>query len=193
MKKRILNVKLGDAVVISASSSAKRSATTERMSTVSAVRSKSFDAGGLCFRNDGKEWRGRHRAYLTAQTQEVSERNHLENPLLELSGEERSREEQRQIEQAKRKTENAILAYLLTFRQENEWLRLSLRELRRIAALHGITVKKRTRARTSASRVQPINALPDSLDRSGQKHQPAPASNNAQVFGGKVFNFEHLQ
>ncbi|MGA9670192.1 MAG: hypothetical protein WBQ94_13350 [Terracidiphilus sp.] len=143
MKKHDLNVKVGDAIVISPSSSSKRYPAMERLSTVSAVRPKSFDAGGLCFRNDGREWRGRHRVYLVAQAPEESE----EDNLLVLSEEERSREERRQIEYAKRKTENAILAYLLSYRQENEWLRLSLRELRRIAALHGITLKKRARSK----------------------------------------------
>jgi hypothetical protein len=114
----------------------------ERLSTVSAVRAKSFDAGGLCFRNDGKEWRGHQRVRLISPPQEMEDR-----VALELSEDEKRRDDERQVKRAKRSTENAILAYLLSYRQENEWLNLSLHELRRIAALHGITLQTRPRSK----------------------------------------------
>jgi hypothetical protein len=115
----------------------------ERLTTVSAVRAKSFDAGGLCFRNDGKEWRGYQRVRLISQPQEEM----ADGVGPELSEDEKRRDDERQIKRAKRNTENAILAYLLSYRQENEWLNLSLHELRRIAALHGITLQKRPRSK----------------------------------------------
>jgi hypothetical protein len=150
MKKLDLKVKVGDGVVISPPSSPRSSPAPaspapamERLSTVSAVRAKSFDAGGLCFRNDGKEWRGYQRVRLISQPLDV-----MENRVApELSEDEKRRDDERQVKRAKRSTENAILAYLLSYRQENEWLNLSLHELRRIAALHGITLQKRPRSK----------------------------------------------
>src|ERR1700722_9983369 len=57
-----LNVNVGDRVVISRPRAAGSfAASMVRFSTVSAVRTKSFDAGGLCFRNDGREWGGHNR------------------------------------------------------------------------------------------------------------------------------------
>ncbi len=149
MKKPHLKVKVGDGVIISPSSSPRRSSASPvpaspamgRLSTVSAVRPSSFDAGGLCFRNDGREWRGHQRVRLASPPQGENQ-----GPIVpQMSEEELRREEERQIKLAKRNTENAILAYLLSYRQEDEWLNLSLRELRRIAALHGISLQKRPR------------------------------------------------
>jgi hypothetical protein len=143
MKKSDLKVKVGDGVIISPSSSPRHFPAVERLSTVSAVRPKSFDAGGLCFRNDGKEWRGHQRVRLISPPQEEMEDRVVSEP----SEDEKRRDDERQVKRARRSTENAILAYLLSYRQENEWLNLSLHELRRIAALHGITLQKRPRSR----------------------------------------------
>ncbi len=142
-EKHDLNVKVGDGVIISPSSSPRRSARRERYSTVSMVRPNSFDAGGLCFRNDGREWHGRHRVRLISQAQEEKEGRIVPK----VSDDEERRDERRRIERAKRNAENAILAYLLSYRQENEWLKLGVRELRRIAALHGIALQKRQRSK----------------------------------------------
>jgi hypothetical protein len=152
MKKHYLKVKVGDGVIISPSSSPRHSPAMERLSTVTAVRPKSFDAGGLCFRNDGKEWRGHQRVRLVSPPQEQNE-----GPIVpQMSEEELRRDDEMQIKLAKRNTENAILAYLLCYRQEDEWLNLSLRELRRIAALHGINLQKR--ARTKRQVLVPIRS-----------------------------------
>lgn len=40
-----------------------------RPSTVTAVRPQSFDAGGLCFRHDGREWNGHNRVQFIARAE----------------------------------------------------------------------------------------------------------------------------
>jgi hypothetical protein len=71
-----------------------------------------------------------------------------EGPIVpERSEEELRQDDERQIKRAKRNAENAILAYLLSYRQEEEWLSLGLHDLRRIAALHGITLQKQPRSK----------------------------------------------
>lgn len=121
-----LDVKVGDRVIISRSRSAGSfAASIDRSSTVSAVRVKSFDAGGLCFRNDGREWGGHNRVRLIAPEESG---NGAGSPPRDAVG----------LERAERAKEDAILAFLLSSRHEKEWLKLGLHELRRIAALHGI-------------------------------------------------------
>jgi hypothetical protein len=100
----------------------------ERVSTVTAVRPRSFDAGGLCFRMDGREWGGHNRVRLLCAEEEDNSNGSLPNDP-EASG----------LERAERAREDAILAFLLSARHEKDWLKLGLQELRRIAALHGIT------------------------------------------------------
>ncbi|MGD0627706.1 MAG: hypothetical protein ABR987_00040 [Terracidiphilus sp.] len=126
-----LNVKVGDRVIISRPRSAGSfAASIDRYSTVSAVRTRSFDAGGLCFRNDGREWGGHNRVRLVAPEEAESNDGSLTG---DASG----------LERAERAREDAILAFLLSSRHEKEWLKLGLHELRRIAALHGITSTKK--------------------------------------------------
>lgn len=112
------NVKVGDRVLISkASSSAGLAAISGFAATVLAVRPKSFDAGGLCFRMDGREWRGNRWANPIA----AKGRRNTANP---LAGD-------RESEFAS--DEEAILASMLSARSETEWLNLGVEELRRIA------------------------------------------------------------
>lgn len=55
-------LKVGDQILISSSASNERfTPIVGRFATVTAVRSLSFDAGGLCFRKDGTEWSGCYR------------------------------------------------------------------------------------------------------------------------------------
>ena len=128
MDSQELNVNVGDRVVISRPRSVGSFASSvDRLSTVSAVRTKSFDAGGLCFRKDGREWGGRNRIRLAAQEE-------LDN----LAGSSIASDDASSPERSERAKEDAILAFLLSSRHEKEWLKLGLPELRRIAALHGI-------------------------------------------------------
>jgi hypothetical protein len=128
MEPQELNVKVGDRVVISRPRLAGSFASSiDRFSTVSAVRTKSFDAGGLCFRNDGREWGGHNRVRLMVPD-EV--KNEAVSPAAANDGS--------SLDRAERGREDAILAFLLSSRHEKEWLKLGLPELRRIAALHGI-------------------------------------------------------
>lgn len=122
------------------------SARIERESTVTAVRSKSFDAGGLCFRNDGREWSGHNRARLIPREEEELERR--------LAAAARKAE---LFDRAERAREDVLLSFLLSCRHQEEWLGLGLAELRRIAALHGIT-SPRENAR-QASQLQ-LSAMP---------------------------------
>jgi hypothetical protein len=65
MDRNGLKIKVGDRVIVTRPTSIQRYATrVERFSTVTAVRTKSFEAGGLCFRNDGREWNGHNRVRL---------------------------------------------------------------------------------------------------------------------------------
>jgi hypothetical protein len=65
MQPQELEVKVGDRVIISRPRTAGSfAASLDRFSTVTAVRAKSFDAGGLCFRYDGREWGGHNRIRL---------------------------------------------------------------------------------------------------------------------------------
>jgi len=120
-----IKIIVGDRVVISRPTSARRYASRiEKFATATAVRPKSFDAGGLCFRYDGREWNGHNRVRLVLPDE-------LAEAAVSLAAiEEASREE--------RAREDTTLAFLLSSRQETEWLKLGLMELRRIAALHGI-------------------------------------------------------
>lgn len=134
-----LNVKVGDRVVITRPRSAGSfAASVDRISTVSAVRARSFDAGGLCFRNDGREWGGRNRVRLVEPEEAARNDGSLANVAFGLERDERARED-------------AILAFLLSSRHEKEWLKLGLHELRRIAALHGITSTKKDPLKTASA------------------------------------------
>jgi hypothetical protein len=120
-----LNAKVGDRVVISRPNPTHRfAANVERFAAVTAVRPKSFDAGGLCFRNDGREWGGHNRARLIPQLKDGDDVDLL--PGVEP------------MNRLERASEDALLAFLLSSRHEKEWLKLGIHELRRIAALHGI-------------------------------------------------------
>jgi hypothetical protein len=123
-----LKIKLGDRVIVSRPTSIERYAPRiERFSTVTAVRPASFDAGGLCFRYDGREWKGHNRIRLVLSDEA------REGAVSPAAVEETSR--------AERAREDAMLAFLLSSRQEKDWLELGLEELRRIAALHGIMAR----------------------------------------------------
>jgi hypothetical protein len=123
-----VKVQVGDRVIISRPRSNSRFAgNIERLSTVTSIRPKSFDAGGLCFRNDGREWGGHNRVRLIPPDGE-------DDPV-----EARAKaEEATRLERSDRAREDTVLAFLLSSRQEKEWLKLGVIELRRIAALHGI-------------------------------------------------------
>jgi hypothetical protein len=95
---------------------------------VEAVRPKSFDAGGLCFRYDGREWNGHNRIRLIQREEELNE----------IRAREAAREADL-VERTERASEDVILAFVLSCRHQQEWLKLGLPELTRIAALHGIT------------------------------------------------------
>jgi hypothetical protein len=124
------NVNVGDCVIISRPRSNRRFASSiERPSTVSAVRPKSFDAGGLCFRYDGREWGGRSQVRLVS-----TEEQHPMDAMAEIS----RADEARRLDRAEREREDVLLASLLSYRHEHEWLRLGLGELRRIARLLGL-------------------------------------------------------
>ncbi len=123
-----LKVSVGDRVIISRPSSNQPYAPLiERVSSVTAVRPKSFDAGGLCFRNDGREWNG-HNRVRTVLSEDVKE-----NMISQIGVEDATR--------AERATEDAMLAFLLSSRHQKEWLKLGLVELRRIAGLHGLSAR----------------------------------------------------
>jgi hypothetical protein len=112
------NVKVGDRILISKpSSNAGLAAISGFAATVLAVRPKSFDAAGLCFRMDGREWRGNRWANPMA----AKDRRNAANP---LAGD---------GEAELAPGEEAILASMLSTRSETEWLNLGVDELRRIA------------------------------------------------------------
>jgi hypothetical protein len=120
-----LKLKVGDQVIISRPTSTRRfSAHVEQPATVTATRSKSFDAGGLCFRNDGREWNGHNRVRLF--------------PADDAEKDATSQEAAAETGRLERASEDAMLAYLLSSRDETDWLKLGLPELRRIAVMHGI-------------------------------------------------------
>jgi hypothetical protein len=127
-----LKVKIGDHVVISRPRPNRvLGARIEGISTVTAVRPKSFDAGGLCFRTDGREWGGHNRVrLLTPEEQGPFDGSLTNDPKAP------------DPENAGRKGEDAILAVLLSSRDEKDWLKLGIHELRRIAALHGISSQR---------------------------------------------------
>lgn len=128
-----LKVAVGDRVIISRPNSSRRfAASVERTSTVTAVRPRSFDAGGLCFRNDGREWGGHSLVRLLSQAEEEPSAGALAEAA-----------EASRLERAERAREDVLLAFLLSSRHEEQWLKLGLEELRRIAALHGITSPRR--------------------------------------------------
>jgi len=121
-------INVGDRAIISTPSSASCiSSNIERLSIVTAVRPRSFDAGGLCFRFDGREWYGKSHARLISSEEEESFLRSLAMA-----------EEERRREVEDRAREDVVLASLLTYRHEKEWLQLGLDELRRIAAELGI-------------------------------------------------------
>jgi hypothetical protein len=129
MNRKDFKIKAGDRVIISRPTSADRyAARIEQFSTVTAVRPASFDAGGLCFRYDGREWKGHNRIRLVLPDKA------REEAITVRVVEETSR--------AERRREDAMLAFLLCSRQEKDWLNLGLEELRRIAALHGIMARR---------------------------------------------------
>lgn len=129
MENKELEVKVGDRVIISRPGSGGRfAARVERTSTVTAVRPKSFDAGGLCFRYDGREWSGHNRVNLIPREEDLN-----------VSRELATANEVELQERAARAREDVILAFVLSCRHQEEWLKLGLAELSRIAALHGIT------------------------------------------------------
>lgn len=123
-----LLVKVGDRIVISRPRpNGTLGARIERTSAVTAVRTRSFDAGGLCFRMDGREWGGHNRARTLTQNEAgVSDGSLTNDPDPSAS------------ERVERAREDSILAFLLSSKNEKDWLKLGLAELRRIAALHGI-------------------------------------------------------
>jgi hypothetical protein len=132
MTTRDIKVKVGDRVIISRPNSIRQfAANIERFSTVSAVREKSFDAGGLCFRNDGREWVGHSRVRLTSKGKGELNIDSLVGDW-----------EAARLERAERRREDVMLAFLLSHRHEKDWLKLGLDELRRIAALHGMRSRK---------------------------------------------------
>jgi hypothetical protein len=144
-----LKVKVGDRVVISRPDSKDPfAARIERVSTVEAVRPKSFDAGGLCFRYDGREWSGHNRIRLVPREEESREMRTLE-----------AAREADLIERAKRAREDVILAFVLSCRHQDEWLKLGLEELRRIAELHGITSARSAALGASRRRLSTLPPL----------------------------------
>jgi PAS domain S-box-containing protein len=123
-----LRVKVGDGVFIfNTQDNGSIAEVSRRFTRVTAVRPKSFDAGGLCFKYDGREWRGRSMVRLTTRDEEAAyfraapEPSRVNRP--------RPRDEER---------EDAILAARFSYRDEREWQELGLVELRRIADLLGI-------------------------------------------------------
>ena len=123
-----LKVRVGDRVIISRpASSQPYAALIERASTVTAVRPKSFDAGGLCFRKDGREWNGHNQVRMVPSDQAK------EHMISQIGIEDASC--------AERAREDAMLAFLLSSRHQKDWLKLGLQELRRIAALHGLLAR----------------------------------------------------
>ena len=127
MEKHEIDVAVGQRVRISRPGADGRfTGRVERFARVTAIRAKSFDAGGLCFRRDGREWNGHNRVFLVP-IEEASEDTSLIKP-----------HEAILMERAERAREDVTLAFLLSCQHEKQWLRLGLNELRRIAALHGI-------------------------------------------------------
>jgi hypothetical protein len=145
-----LNVKVGDRVAISRPGLGGRfAARVERLSTVTAVRPRSFDAGGLCFRYDGREWSGHNRIRLIPREEdEIELRTQATVHEADL------------VERAVRAREDVILAFVLSCRHQDEWLKLGLSELSRIAALHGITSARAeaiTASQRQLSTLPPLN------------------------------------
>lgn len=127
-----LKIRVGDRVIISRPNLSDRFAPRiERVATVTGVRAKSFDAGGLCFRYDGREWSGHNRLRLIPREEDKNE------ALLVAAA-----REAEIIERTQRAREDVILAFVLSCRPQEDWLKLGLDELKRIAALHGITSPK---------------------------------------------------
>jgi len=141
--------RVGDRVVISrpdpGSIFAKR---IERDASVTAVLPKSFDAGGLCFRYDGREWSGHNRVCLIPREEGIKEKRALE-----------AAREADLIERAKRATEDVILAFVLSCRHQDEWLKLGIEELRRIAELHGIASARAEALSASQRRLSTLPPL----------------------------------
>jgi hypothetical protein len=144
-----LNVKVGDRVVISRPDSRDPfAARIERVSAVEAVRPKSFDAGGLCFRYDGREWSGHNRVCSIPREEGIKEKRALE-----------AAREADLIERAKRAREDVILAFVLSCRHQDEWLKLGIEELRRIAELHGIASARAEALSASQRRLSTLPPL----------------------------------
>jgi hypothetical protein len=129
MNREELKLDVGDRVIVSRPVSTSRFAPcVDQFCTVTAVRPKSFDAGGLCFRNDGREWNGHNRVRFVHSGESREEAISL------TAVEDASRAESAR--------EDTMLAFLLASRREKDWLTLGLQELRRIAALHGIMTRR---------------------------------------------------
>ena len=142
-----VKVKVGDRAIISRPASMDRYAEQiERLSTVTAIRPQSFDAGGLCFRYDGREWSGHNRVELIPREEEE-----IENRLLAVA------RETELLERAERGRDDIILAFVLSRIHEKRWLRLGVEELKRIAVLHGITSPK---AEALGSSFNQLSSLP---------------------------------
>jgi hypothetical protein len=132
MDNDVRRVKVGDRVIISRPQSNSRfPKTVDRYACVDAVRPKSFDAGGLCFRLDGREWSGHNRVCLAPTRADTSQ-----------SASQADDAEAAHVRSIEREREDVQLAILLSYRHEQEWLKLGLDELHRIAALLGIPAAK---------------------------------------------------
>jgi hypothetical protein len=59
-------------------------------------------------------------------------------------------------ERAERAREDVLLSFVLSCRHQEEWLKLGLEELRRIAALHGITSPRGEALRASQRRLSTL-------------------------------------
>ena len=131
-----LRVQVGDRVVIAKPASSDHMAPwVERVSFVTAVRAKSFDAGGLCFRLNGQGWNGRHYLLGAAGNRETPFPKHTTE---ETKTQERLPFGSGLIPCVPPSREAVVLAFLLADQPEEEWLSLGVLELRRIAAMLGV-------------------------------------------------------
>ena len=142
-----VKVKVGDRAIISRPASMDRYAERiERLSTVTAARPRSFDAGGLCFRYDGREWSGHNRVELIPREEEE-----IENRLLAAA------RETELLDRAERGRDDIILAFVLSRVHQKRWLKLGVEELKRIAELHGI---KSPKAEALGASLDQLSSLP---------------------------------
>ena len=142
-----LKIIVGDRVVVSRPTSTQRYAPRiEKFASVTAVRPKSFDAGGLCFRYDGREWSGHNRVELIPREEEE-----IENRLLAAA------RETELLDRAERGRDDIILAFVLSRVHQKRWLKLGVEELKRIAELHGI---KSPKAEALGASLDQLSSLP---------------------------------